>query len=169
MRPVNNPDYRSPKGIGYFLNILSRLDEWIVHENRRGMDIPRFTKNQVRRIALFLERNYLFNFDMLRTDGGRARREREIRKARRAQERAAAKKALEHGASNRPPMRERWGTDVPQMALANRQAPFEASTGPAPVQGRPRPCWDDQVREFKRIVKEEKQDLPASVIDQMLD
>ena len=159
MSPAQLNTYKPPKGIGYFLNILSKLNDWIERENKRGSDIPRFTKVQLRKMALYLERNHLFNFDALRADGGRARRRAE------AAERARA--ALERGLSN-VPARPRYTDDLPQMALANRDGTLAAGSAPAPVQGRPRPSWDDQVREFKRMVKEENKGVPSSVLDQFL-
>jgi hypothetical protein len=153
MRPVANPLYRPPKGLGYFLNVLARLDEWMARESRRDTDIHRFTKHQIRRIALYLERNYMFNFDVFRKDGGKARR--------RAEKRLRAREAMERGMTNR------WTDAVPEASLSARGA-LQASTGPAPVQGRPRPNYDDQVREFKRIVREEKKDLPTSIMDEFL-
>ena len=151
MRFVGNPDYKPPKGLGYFMNALAKIDSWLDREERRGSDIHRFTKVQLRRIALYLERNYLFNFDALRTDRGRSRRKAQL---------LAARKALERGMSNRP-------FEVPQMTL-HAGGPLQASTAPAPAQGRARPTYDDQVREFKRIVKEQKKEIPGSVIDDML-
>ncbi len=156
MRFVSNPSYKPPKGLGYFMNVLSKVDSWLDREERRGSDLHRFTKVQLRRIALYLEKNYLFNFDALRSDGGRSRRRAQMLQAR---------KALERGLSNRPPSR--WSSDVPQMALC-AQGPLQAGTAPAPAQGRSRPSYDDQVREFKRIVKEQKKEIPASVLDEFL-
>jgi|GEM_PF-2140336 len=150
MRFIDNPAYQPPKGLGYFMNVLAKLDSWLDREERRGSDFHKFTKVQMRRIALYLEKNYLFNFDALRSDGGRSRR--------RAQ-RLEVQRALERGISNRPM--------VPQMSL-HAHGPLQAGTAPAPAQGRPRPSYDDQVREFKRIVKEQKKEIPGSVIDDLL-
>jgi hypothetical protein len=157
MRPVTNPSYRPPKGLGYFLNVLARLDDWISRESHRDSSVHRFTKNQLRRIALYLEKNHMFNFDALRSDKGRSRRMDE--RARKAKFR----QAMERGMANTG----RWTDAVPQTSLHARST-LQAGTAPAPVQGRPRPSWDDQVREFKRIVMEEKKDLPTSVIDDFL-
>jgi hypothetical protein len=150
MRFVSNPSYKPPKGLGYFMNVLAKVDGWLDREERRGSDLHRFTKVQLRRIALYLERNYLFNFDALRSDGGRSRRK---------AQRLEARMALERGLSNSPS--NRWNNAVPQMSL-------QAGSSVAPVTSRPRPSYDDQVREFKRIVKEQKQEIPASVLDEFL-
>jgi hypothetical protein len=120
--------YTPPKGIGYFMNILGKLNAWIERENKRGSDIPRFTKVQIRRIALFMERHHLFNFNALR------------------KVRAIGKRPAGTGMG---------------------QGPMEPATGPAPVQG-VRPTWNDQVREFKRIIKEQNRKLPSSVLDDLI-
>ena len=36
------------KMLGYFTNSLAKLNEYIERENKRGSDIPRLTKNQIR-------------------------------------------------------------------------------------------------------------------------
>jgi hypothetical protein len=150
MKFVSNPAYKPPKGLGYFMNVLAKLDTWLDREERRGSDFHRFTKVQLRRIALYLERNYLFNFDALRADHGEARRR---------AERLRVQHALERGLSN--VSTGRWNSEVPQMAL-------QARSSVAPVTSRVRPSYEDQVREFKRIVKDEKKEIPQSVLDEFL-
>ena len=150
-RPTLQSSYKPPKGLGYFINILSRLDDWIARENHRGADIPRFTQNQVRRIALYLERDHLFNFDRLRTDrtAGHQRSSQDWDHT-----------SLRNGVPDKT--LSRWDDRMPQMTL-------RASSAPGPVAGRARPTYDDQVREFKRLVLEEKREVPSSVMDQLLE
>ena len=50
------------KMLGYFTNSLAKLNEYIERENKRGSDIPRFTKNQIRLLVRYLERRDLFRF-----------------------------------------------------------------------------------------------------------
>ena len=50
------------KMIGYFTNSLAKLNDYIERENKRGSDIPRFTKNQIRILVRYLERRDIFRF-----------------------------------------------------------------------------------------------------------
>jgi len=50
------------KMMGYFTNSLSKLNEYIERESKRGSDIPRFTKNQIRVLVRYLERRDVFRF-----------------------------------------------------------------------------------------------------------
>lgn len=46
--------------LGYFTNCLARVNSYIERENKRGSDIPRFTKAQIRLIVRYLERREIF-------------------------------------------------------------------------------------------------------------
>ncbi|MEM4729874.1 MAG: hypothetical protein QXH42_08990 [Thermoplasmata archaeon] len=46
--------------LGYFTNCLAKVNRYIERENKRGSDIPRFTKAQIRLIVRYLERRELF-------------------------------------------------------------------------------------------------------------
>ena len=49
--------------MGYFTNILDKLNRYIERENKAGKDIPRFTKGQIRLIVKRLEREESFKFE----------------------------------------------------------------------------------------------------------
>lgn len=135
MRPVKRntravrPRYRPARGLGYFINLLGKMNRWIDRENKQGMDIPRFTRVQLRRIALYLENHHLFNFNALRRGSGRD---------------------LPVGGDDR-----------------GSASALEAGSGPAPLRVG-RPTWDDQVREFKRIVLEENRKFPPDIVEELL-
>jgi hypothetical protein len=48
--------------MGYFTNTLAKLNRYIERENKKGADIPRFTKGQIRLIVRYLEAKELFLF-----------------------------------------------------------------------------------------------------------
>lgn len=50
------------KMLGYFTNLLAKLNRYIERENKAGNDIPRFTKGQIRLIVRYLERKEAFRF-----------------------------------------------------------------------------------------------------------
>jgi len=58
------PQRTVPRSIGYFLNLMGRLNRYIERENKKGRDIPRFTKAQIRMIFRFLARNSAFSIEM---------------------------------------------------------------------------------------------------------
>lgn len=152
MRPVQRnikaarPLYSPPKGIGFFMNLLSKINKWIERQNKKGGDIPRFTKVQIRKIALYLENHYMFNFNALRKGKGR-HGPRGLVKGMTAEASTASA---------------RYGPGARELGV------LEPDTGPAPLRGRANPTWDDQLREFKRIVKEENKKIPVDVLDELL-
>ncbi len=86
--------------LGRFTNCLASLNRWIERENRRGADIPRFTKAQIRLIARYLERRDIFvHRHALDCRGGRCRcaelRRREFIRVVRALNRRVPRAALE--------------------------------------------------------------------------
>jgi len=61
------------KMMGYFTNMLAKLNRYIEREQKRGSDIPRFTKGQIRLIVRGLERRDIFRFHhVIDCSGGQA-------------------------------------------------------------------------------------------------
>jgi hypothetical protein len=61
------------KAIGYFTNVIAKLNDYVERENKTGSDVPRFTKAQVRLIVRYLERKEIFQFGhSIDCDGGKA-------------------------------------------------------------------------------------------------
>jgi hypothetical protein len=48
--------------LGYFTNSIAKLNDYIERENKKGSDIPRFTKNQIRILVRYLAMREVFRF-----------------------------------------------------------------------------------------------------------
>jgi len=61
------------KAIGYFTNVIAKLNDYVERENKTGSDVPRFTKAQIRLIVRYLERKEIFQFGhAIDCSGGKA-------------------------------------------------------------------------------------------------
>jgi hypothetical protein len=138
MRGMLKSFYNPPKPVGYFMNTLAKLNNYIERENKRGADIPRFTKTQIRKIALFLEDHELFNFDALRK-----------------KPRPAPKVKADPVAIYTRYAKINGTLEVPAKPVGK----FEHKR---------KPTWEAQKKAFKKIVKEHNNRLPVSVLDELL-